>query len=272
MELTIHNDIMDRLKHFHNLGKIPNIIFHGSYASGKKYLLYNFIDLIYNNDKSIINKYVISVNCAQGKGIKFVREELKFFARTNMDNMDGNTFKTIILQNADKLTIDAQSALRRCIELFSHSTRFFIVVEDKFRLLKPIISRFCEIYVPVPIIQNKDTNLYNYPLNTYYKIEQEHKKKLQKLHKIVMTKKKQEELHILASELYNKGYSGLDLIKLFETISHEEWKISYSKKYELLILFQQIKKEFRHEELCMLILLNYMLIRFDDTLENIASM
>ena len=102
MELTIHNDIMDRLHHFHKVGKIPNIIFHGNYACGKKYLLYNFIDLIYNNDKSLINKYVISVNCAQGKGIKFVREELKFFARTNMDNMDGNTFKTTgyISQNA----------------------------------------------------------------------------------------------------------------------------------------------------------------------------
>ena len=40
--------------------------------------------------------------------------------------------------NADKLTIDAQSALRRCIELFSHNTRFFIVVEDKNKLLRPI--------------------------------------------------------------------------------------------------------------------------------------
>ena len=47
MELTIHNDIMDRLHHFHKVGKIPNIIFHGNYACGKKYLLYNFIDLIY---------------------------------------------------------------------------------------------------------------------------------------------------------------------------------------------------------------------------------
>ena len=47
------------------------------------------------------------------------------------------------LKHADKLTIDAQSALRRCIELFSHTTRFFIIVEDKNKLLKPIISRFC---------------------------------------------------------------------------------------------------------------------------------
>jgi len=280
MELSIHNDIISRLQHFHKVGKIPNIIFHGSHASGKKYLLYNFIDLIYNNDKSIINKYVINVNCAQGKGIKFVREELKFFARTNMNNMEGNTFKTIILQNADKLTIDAQSALRRCIELFSHSTRFFIVVEDKFRLLKPIISRFCEIHVPIPIINGHEMNLYAFALNKQYKIEQDGKKRLQKLRKLIFDKpgsniiantsaKSATDIMKLTSQLYNKGFSGLDIITLFESLSHEELNITFSRKYRLLILFQQIKKEFRDEQLCMLILLNYMLIRIEDTLENI---
>lgn len=263
MELNIHNDIMERLTHFHKVGKIPNIIFHGTHASGKKYLLYKFIDLIYNSDNSLINKYVISVNCAQGKGIKFVREELKFFARTNMDNMEGNTFKTIILQNADKLTIDAQSALRRCIELFSHSTRFFIIVEDKFRLLKPIISRFCEIYIPLPLIHNKEINLYEHALNKNFKIHQENKKRLQKLYKLLFDKIHEKNSHILITQLYNKGYSGLDIINLYETLTPDELNITYSKKYENLILFYQIKKEFRHEELCMLILLNYMPIRFE---------
>ena len=276
MELSIHNDIISRLQHFHKVGKIPNIIFHGSHASGKKYLLYNFIDLIYNNDKSIINKYVINVNCAQGKGIKFVREELKFFARTNMNNMEGNTFKTIILQNADKLTIDAQSALRRCIELFSHSTRFFIVVEDKFRLLKPIISRFCEIHVPIPIINGHEMNLYAFALNKQYKIEQDGKKRLQKLRKLIFDKPgsntSANDIMKLTSQLYSKGFSGLDIITLFESLSHEELNITFSRKYRLLILFQQMKTEFRDEQLCMLILLNYMLIRIEDTLENIGNM
>jgi DNA polymerase III delta prime subunit len=184
--------------------------------------------------------------------------------------MEGNTFKTIILQNADRLTIDAQSALRRCIELFSHSTRFFIVVEDKFRLLKPIISRFCEIHVPIPIINGHEMNLYAYALNKQYKIEQEEKKRLQKLRKLIFTDKSCSTDNMkLTTQLYNKGFSGLDIIKLFESLSHEELNITYSKKYRLLILFQQIKKEFRDEQLCMLILINYMLIRIEDTLENI---
>ena len=60
--------------------------------------------------------------------------------------------------------MDAQSALRRCIELFSHTTRFFIIVEDKYKLLKPILSRFCEIYIPEPEIGIKPVNLYKYNL------------------------------------------------------------------------------------------------------------
>ena len=56
----------------------------------------------------MIKNYIMTVNCAHGKGIKFIREELKFFARTNINLQEGSIFKSIILLNADKLTIDAQ--------------------------------------------------------------------------------------------------------------------------------------------------------------------
>ena len=155
MNLEIHNDIKNKLNYFKEKNKIPNIIVHGPVGSGKKTVLFEFINSIYNNNFDLIKNYVMNVNCAHGKGIKFIREELKFFAKTNVDLKQGSLFKSIILINADKLTIDAQSALRRCIELFSHSTRFFIVVEDKYKLLKPILSRFCEIFIDNPIVNEK---------------------------------------------------------------------------------------------------------------------
>ena len=141
-DILIHSNIKDKLDYFIKIKKIPNIIFHGGSGSGKRTIVYSFIDKIYNYDRAIKHNYVLFVNCAQGKGIKFIRDELKFFAKTHIDYKKGHFFKTIILSNADKLTIDAQSALRRCIELFSHTTRFFIIVEDKYKLLKPILSRF----------------------------------------------------------------------------------------------------------------------------------
>jgi hypothetical protein len=272
MNVIIHSEIKDKLNTFLKHGKVPNIIFHGPHASGKKHVLYTFIDDIYNNDQSLIQDHVIDVNCAQGKGIKFVREELKFFARINIDRKDNSFFKTIILQNADNLTIDAQSALRRCIELFSHSTRFFIIVQNKYRLLKPILSRFCEIYVPLPIIEGKKISIYEWFLNERYNVQKEQTKHLQKLKKLIYDNYPKKNLFWITNNLYEKGFSGLDIIDLFENISESELKISTSKKYELLLYFQHIKKEFRSEKLLMVKLLNYILIRSSAPLENITIM
>ena len=160
--LNLHENIKERLQYFKSIYKIPNIIFHGPSGGGKRTIVNDFICSIYNNNRKTIKSFVMSINCAHGKGIKFVRDELKFFAKTHIHSEGGNIFKSIILLNADKLTMDAQSALRRCIELFSHNTRFFMVVENKYKLLKPILSRFCEIYVPLPIINGNPTNIYKY--------------------------------------------------------------------------------------------------------------
>jgi hypothetical protein len=54
--------------------------------------------------------------------------------------------------------------------LFSHNTRFFIIIEDKYNLLKPILSRFCEIYIPEPEYNNKNINLYKYNLDETFKM------------------------------------------------------------------------------------------------------
>jgi len=84
----IHENIINKLNYFYEINKIPNIIFHGPSGSGKKTILHNFINTIYNNDKKLIKNLVLYVNCAHGKGIKFIREELKFFAKTNIYNID----------------------------------------------------------------------------------------------------------------------------------------------------------------------------------------
>mgnify|MGYP000308842698 CR=1 FL=1 len=115
MSVNIHQNIIDKLEYFISVSKIPNIIFHGASGSGKRTILNNFIKNIYKNNNELMKKYVLFVNCAHGKGISFIRDELKFFAKTNI-HKTGDLIKSIILLNADMLTTDAQSALRRCIE------------------------------------------------------------------------------------------------------------------------------------------------------------
>ena len=169
MSLDIHKKIKDKLKFFISENKIPHIIFYGPSGGGKRTILNEFINDIYENDKPKMNQYVMHVNCAHSKGIRFIRDELKFFAKTNIHNKNNNLFKSIVLFNADKLTMDAQSALRRCIEQFSHTTRFFILVENENRLLKPILSRFCNIYIPLPIINKKKQSLHTFNKKKYKK-------------------------------------------------------------------------------------------------------
>ena len=269
-ELNIHESIKEKLTFFRKNKQIPNIIFHGPNGSGKHTLVQQFIYDIYDNDKELIKSYVMNVNCAHGKGIKFVRDELKFFAKTHINIKGTGHFKTIVLSNADKLTIDAQSAMRRCIELFSHTTRFFIIVDDKYKLLKPILSRFCEIFVPEPTINNKKINLHQHILNDCFSMDTIKNKN------DVWLKTTMEKMNVMnldygdiiefTTKLYEKGYSGLDLIHYIE----QNMEIDSLRKSHLLITFHKVKHDFMNEKLFILFIITF--IRSGDDLENISFM
>jgi GTPase SAR1 family protein len=297
--MEYHPEIDEKLNFFLKTGKIPNIIFHGASGSGKRTIVNKFIGNIYQNNKTLIKNYVMYVNCAHGKGIKFVRDELKFFAKTHVNVEGAGNFKTIVLSNADELTIDAQSALRRCIELFSHTTRFFIIVQDKYKLLKPILSRLCEIFIYEPTINGKKVNLHKHNIQSTFNVSESGDKKMYKwfdkllqpllpgaieanaieanaieanaieanaieANAIVTI----HELMELANKLYEKGYSGLDLMKYIEQLHMTD----DMKKYQMLLVFNKIKKEFRNEKLFILFILNFLLLRSDYDLENISFM
>ena len=299
--ITYHPEIKAKLDFFIETGKIPNIIFHGASGSGKRTIVHNFISDIYKHNKELIKTYVMYVNCAHGKGIKFVREELKFFAKTHVSVEGTGNFKTIVLSNADELTIDAQSALRRCIELFSHTTRFFIVVQDKYKLLKPILSRLCEIFVYEPSVKGKKINLHTYNLQKTFRIPSGELKMYKWFDAILEPLKNRinkeeasvtvsttvcapdtlvpatlapatlsihQEIMTLTNNIYEKGYSGLDLMKYVE----QDKKIEDIKKYQMLLVFNNSKKEFRSEKLFILFVINFMLLRSDYDLENISFM
>ena len=250
--LNIHPNIHDKLNYFISNSKIPNIIFYGPSGGGKRTIVYNFIDKIYANNKLLIKTYVMFVNCAQGKGIKFIREELKFFAKTYINFSQDSMFKSIILLNADKLTIDAQSALRRCIELFSHTTRFFIVVENKDRLLKPIQSRFSDIYVPLPSVRGKIINLHTYNID----LKRFSNSKNSILKNIFTQNKANTILEIFeqTSFLYNNSISALELINFVDN-----YFPSIYEKYDILVKIRKSRRDIRSEQILIFMILFYFL-------------
>jgi hypothetical protein len=213
----------------------------------------------------------MTVNCSHGKGIQFIREELKFFAKANAQtksNIDGGKsieFKIILLLNAHHLTVDAQSALRRCIELFSYNTRFFIVVENKDKLLNPILSRFCDIFVPEPVVGGENlqpVNLHKYVLsqqfsemNTAYQIIQSNT--MQELDATLLCRDLLGGSSIIETidRLYELGISRLDVM---EWVGQHREKWSEAEYSRAVMRFYQIKPQFRCEKLLMLYMVNYL--------------
>lgn len=270
MSLDIHKNIKDKLKNFHSAHKIPNIIFNGPSGSGKSTIVNEFISLIYDGNESKIKDFVMYVNCSHGKGIRFIRDELKFFAKTHIYSNGGDIFKSIVLFNGDKLTIDAQSALRRCIELFSHNTRFFIIVEDKYKLLKPILSRFCEIYIPEPEYKGIPINLYTHNNQEKFKlsdIKSSRNDWLKKEVKKIKPTMSQSDVQLFVTNLYEKAYNALDFIKLIE---NDSFQLEQEKKYDLLVAFDKIRKELKNEKLLLLFIINFTFLDKETCLENMT--
>ena len=321
MALSMQNTITEKLASFIAQNKIPHILFHGPSGSGKRTIVYKFVEAIYHNDKDLIKNYTMFADCAHGKGIKFIREELKFFAKTNINIQGSGHFKTIVLTNADKLTTDAQSALRRCIELFSHNTRFFIIVENKYNLLKPILSRLCDVFISgglitpqtpptshitphitshitshitpfvgkkpdtIPSSGGKHTNIHKLNIANLLDTKATDKLRLKylenefhKIHQHITV----DTIVKVVNKLYQKSYSGLDLMNYIEgmttdmntpsNIDNDANTSFLLRKYELLIHFHKVKAEFRNEKIFMTFILSYFFIRSNATLENISFM
>jgi len=245
--------MLQNLKELHDKNNLPNLLLYGNNLIGKKTLLEQLLLYIYKNYKNIENNTLI-LNCSLGKGnIKFIRDNLRFFANTIIHKNITN-FKSIVLLNADSLTLDAQSALRRSIEIYSN-TRFFIVTANKSRIIRPILSRFCEIfcninnlntiYKSLAINNCNNNNKYNSKLTIIIKNLDNAMKDLSVNYKNIV-------LINYSSLIYNKGISANNLLEYFTNSSN--FKSDFLK---FVFFFDIYKKEIRCEEFLIFILLYF---------------
>ena len=298
--MTANTQVIEKLNYFITSQRIPNIIFHGSSGSGKRTIVGEFIYRIYNGERARIKTNVMFVNCAHGKGIKFIRDELKHFSKSNIQCNDNNLFKSIVLYNADELTIDAQSALRRCIELFSHNTRFFIVVENKYKLLKPILSRFCKIYVPDNNVEPFPELIPNYCSLHIIKNDAVYGPSISKnsyIADIIGSTSLETNTHRqfmeIADRLYEAGISCLDILEYLGSLGEAsigkasigkasigkasigeasigEASIGEASLVKLRFCYNKIKSEFRSEKMLMLYLFDFAFLRSNTNLKNVS--
>jgi len=241
------DDILkERINCFIESNQIPNILFHSEHTRNNISMIEYLIKGIYKN-KERIKESTLYVNCAYGIGIKFIRDQIKFFAKTNITSQNTCDFKSVILLHAEFLTIDAQSALRRCIEEYSHNTRFFITVHNKDKLIKPILSRFCDIYV---------SNL---------SIKRDKRGKQSRLiKKYLLNIDNRENLFEIAEDLYNSGVYYKDFFGVFEKIIDNTGLCM-----SLIVYINKIRHYIKNDKLLLFNILNIYSMRNSIDLENI---
>lgn len=115
---------------------MPNMLFYGNSGIGKTTVVNIIINYLYGNDF----EYVKKINVSQNNGIDMVRDELLNFCMINFDKQK-HPFKTIILDEFDQLTIDAQSALKVIMEDYHENIRFLLVCNYENKILQAIKSR-----------------------------------------------------------------------------------------------------------------------------------
>jgi replication factor C small subunit len=138
------------LKGLENLLKKPNelphLLFTGSAGIGKTTTALCLARQILGENWK---RDTLELNASDERGIKMVRERVKEFASImklsiNQD-VDEKPFKIIILDEADEMTSEAQTALRRIIEDSAKTTRFIFICNYLSHIIEPIQSR-CVIF------------------------------------------------------------------------------------------------------------------------------
>ena len=124
-----------------NQSELPHLLFSGSAGVGKT-------SAALCVSREILGKhwrdYTLELNASDERGINMVRERVKKFSR--FAGLDTEIpFKIIILDEADEMTADAQTALRRITEDTAKICRFILIANNLSKIIKPIQSR-CVVF------------------------------------------------------------------------------------------------------------------------------
>ncbi len=141
-DLVDQTTIKERLKLLlQKKEQMPHLLFAGPPGSGKTTTALIIAQQILGEHR---NEYTLSLNASDERGIDVVRERVKTFARFS-DRREGVPYRLVILDEADEMTQDGQTALRRIMEETSAYTRFILVCNYSSGIIEPLQSR-CAIF------------------------------------------------------------------------------------------------------------------------------
>ena len=141
------DDIIKTLKKFLNKNSLTHLLFYGTAGTGKTTCAKAIANFLYGNQRT---GNILELNASDERGIDIVKEQIKSFCQTlnsfsnfslSENNLKNNFFKLVILDEADMMTTDAQSALRRIMEKYTNNVRFILICNQIHKIHPAVQSR-----------------------------------------------------------------------------------------------------------------------------------
>mmetsp|Transcript_19794 Transcript_19794/g.22640 ORF Transcript_19794/g.22640 Transcript_19794/m.22640 type:complete len:392 (-) Transcript_19794:206-1381(-) len=199
-EVSHQREVVATLQNAVETGRLPHLLLYGPPGTGKTSVALALCRQLWHPDEW--RKRVLELNASDERGISVVRDKIKHFAslavsknvktakerakaasnffgssttttideeKTTEEEEEENKypnppFKIIILDEADTVTKDAQSALRRVIEAHSRITRFILICNYVTRIIEPLASRCAKFRfqaLPVDSMRQRLTDIGN---------------------------------------------------------------------------------------------------------------
>lgn len=191
-DLDYHDDVSDRLRALASSKDFPHLLIYGPSGAGKKTRVLSTLKELYGSGAERLKVDVRTFTTPSNRKLEFnlvsspyhleitpsdmgnndrvvIQDLLKevgqvesidFTSILNTSSSDGsdakrrsNKFKTVIINEAEMLSRDAQAALRRTMEKYSATLRLILICNSTSSIIDPIKSRTLLVRVSSPSIQ-----------------------------------------------------------------------------------------------------------------------